>query len=376
MVSTASMTELMTIHADDLRDRLERREPLMVLDVRSQQERDEWSIPGSVHVDAIQALKAGDGHALDHLDLPAETEVVTVCGVGKAALFAAEQLWARGIKARSLAGGMKAWSLAWNAAELTVPDSAATVTQIRRTGKGCLSYLIGSDDEAAVIDASVEPEVYMDLAAERGRTITHVLDTHIHADHISRSRLLAEQTGARLMLPANGRAKVPFQPLADGDVLTFGSARLVALHTPGHTPESMSYLLDGHALFTGDTLFLTGVGRPDLEASANEARNRARLLWSSLQRLTALDPQAMVLPGHTSSPVAFDGKPVAATLMEIVRQVRAVRLPEEEFVETILSRLPPTPPNHAAIVALNETGSAPDVDPADLEAGANRCEIS
>lgn len=151
---------------------------------------------------------------------------------------------------------------------------------------------------------------------------------------------------------------------------------MTALRTPGHTPEATSYLLDESALFTGDTLFLAGVGRPDLEAGAGEARERARLLWASLRRVAALPPGILVLPGHTGRPVAFDGEPVTATLGEVTERIPILRLSETAFVETILARLPPTPPNHAAIVAFNETGGWPAGDPTDLEAGANRCAVS
>jgi glyoxylase-like metal-dependent hydrolase (beta-lactamase superfamily II) len=376
MMSSASITVQQTIDVGELRERLERHEPVTILDVRSREDRVEWAIPGSVHVDVYQALKTGDVHALDHLNLPPESEVVTVCGVGKAAAFAAERLRARGISARALAGGMKAWSLAWNVAEVRVPESTATVIQVRRTGKGCLSYLIGSGAEAVVIDASLNPDVYIDLAATQGWTITHVLDTHVHADHLSRGRALAEASGGVYYAPLMNRLAFAFEPMADRDYIAFGRSHLTTLATPGHTPESSSYLLDGRAILTGDTLFLSGVGRPDLEANTSEARERALLLWSSLQRLTALPPDTLVLPGHTSEPVPFDGTPIAASLSDVLQNVGALRLTAPDFVETILSRLPPTPPNHAAIVALNEAGRIPDGDPTDLEAGANRCAIS
>ena len=365
-----------TIEVDELRAMLEAREPVTVLDGRAAEDRAEWVIPGSVHVDAYAALQAGDPTALADVAMPRDAPVVTVCGAGKVSLVAMEQLQARGYDARSLAGGMKAWSLAWNTGEVPVPGSRATVIQVRRTGKGCLSYLVGSDDQAVVIDAALEPRVYTALAAERGWTITRVLDTHVHADHLSRSRQLAEMTGATLSLPEQDRVSYPFDPVRDGDALRVGGARLVALRSPGHTPESTSYLLEGRALFSGDTLFLAGVGRPDLEASAEEARVRARLLHASLRRLTALPAETIVLPGHTSEPVPFDGQPITATLGEVVDRVRALHLPEDEFVEAILGRIPPTPPNHARIVALNEAGELPEGDPTDLEAGANRCAVS
>jgi glyoxylase-like metal-dependent hydrolase (beta-lactamase superfamily II) len=187
---------------------------------------------------------------------------------------------------------------------------------------------------------------------------------------------LAEATGATPYLPDQDRVSYPFTPIRDGDTLGIGSSRIVALLTPGHTLESTCYVLDGNALFTGDTLFLTGVGRPDLEASAEEARTRARLLFGSLQRLTTLPAETLILPGHISEPAPFDGRPIAATLADVKSRVTMLSMSEDAFMDTILARIPPTPPNHAQIVALNEAGEMPQGDPTELEAGANRCAVS
>jgi glyoxylase-like metal-dependent hydrolase (beta-lactamase superfamily II) len=226
-----------------------------------------------------------------------------------------------------------------------------------------------------VVDASLEPEAYVELAKARGWTVRYVLDTHIHADHLSRSRALSQQTGAKLVLPPQQRATFPHEPLSGGAEIHFGSSTLRALHTPGHTLESTCYLIDERWLLTGDTLFLSAVGRPDLEANAEQARARALLLHSSLRRLFGLDPELLVLPAHTSSPIAFDRAPVTAAISS-VRE--SVRLPEsaEDFADYVLSRIPATPPNHHAIVAFNEAGELPAIDPTDLEAGANRCATS
>src|SRR5207302_2355777 len=115
---------------------------------------------------------------------------------------------------------------------------------------------------------------------------------------------------------------------------------------PGHTPESTCYLLDGKALFTGDTLFLASVGRPDLHASPNEVRDKARNLYRSLQRLLLLPPETIILPGHASEPVAFDGIPISALLRETQGRLDTLSMPEEAFVNLILARIPPTPPNY------------------------------
>ena len=124
------------IGAMTLRDMLERGERVAVVDVRKGEDRAEWFIPGSVHVEAYDALNAGDERAMEGLELPEDAPVVTVCGRGRSSAVAAEQLRRRGYEALSLEGGMKAWSLAWNTAEVPLSGSSAEVVQMRRTGKG------------------------------------------------------------------------------------------------------------------------------------------------------------------------------------------------------------------------------------------------
>lgn len=369
------MTAIPEISVDALRDMLDRAEPVTILDVRSTADRSEWRIPGSRHIDVYERLKAGDRTALDGLDVPADGPVVTVCGAGVVSLTAADLLRVRGIDAVSLRGGMKGWSLAWNAATVAVPESPATVIQVRRTGKGCLSYVVGCDGEAVVIDASVDPEVYLDLAWQHGWTITRVVDTHVHADHLSRSRALAERAGATYLLPQQDRVHFAYEPLRDGDTLRVGRSALRAIATPGHTNESMAYLLDERALFTGDTLFLASVGRPDLEATADETRARATALYRSLRQIELLPSNTIVLPGHVSEPVPFDGTPLAASLGDVRSRVDLLGEDEDGFVTSILGRIPPTPPNHHAIVQANEAGELPAGDVTELEAGANRCAV-
>jgi rhodanese-related sulfurtransferase len=157
-----------SVDAKTLREWLEKGQKVTVVDVRHAEDHAEWSVPGSLNFDAYDALKVGDPDAMNGLGVPTEGPVVTVCGAGRSSAVAAEQLRERGYEALTLEGGMKSWSLAWNAAEVPVPGSEANVIQVRRTGKGCLSYVVSSGGEAAVIDASVEPEVYVRLVEERG----------------------------------------------------------------------------------------------------------------------------------------------------------------------------------------------------------------
>jgi glyoxylase-like metal-dependent hydrolase (beta-lactamase superfamily II)/rhodanese-related sulfurtransferase len=367
-----------SISVDMLRRWLEDGQKVAVVDVRPITERAEWFIPGSIHIDAYEALKAQDPTALSTLDLPSDCPVVAVCIAGKVSQIAAAQLAARGLQVFSLEGGMKAWSLAWNIAEIPLMKSRSVrVIQIRRTGKGCLSYLIGSETQAIVIDASLEPQVYVDVAASYGWHIGAALETHIHADHISRSRQLAEYCQARLYLPQQQRVEYPFIALEDGATVALEAIHLTAIHTSGHTKESTCYRLENDVLFTGDTLFTGGVGRPDLSATnQGETRERAEALYHSLHLLLQLPSEMLVLAGHTSQPIPFDHTPIMTTLAQTYAHVDLLHAACPDFVQTLLERLPAVPPNYDQIVSINEIGLPPDLPPIELEAGANRCAIS
>src|SRR5512140_281194 len=365
------------ITAEELRRWLEEGRPVSVLDVRRAADRSEWSIPGRVHADVYDALWAGDTSALDSIDLPPDRPVVTVCNRGRTSLKARELLEKRGYHAISLAGGMKAWSLAWNKAEVPLSDKGQVrVIQFRRTGKGCLSYLVGSHGVAVVIDPSIDPQVYEAEARSLGWKIIASLDTHVHADHLTRSRLISSDLGSEVRLPETTRAGYPYRPLRDSEAIRVGDVDLTVMRTPGHTPESVCYRLDNRALFTGDTLFIAGVGRPDLEASASGAEKRAHALYRSLRHILSLSDEMLILPGHTGQPVPFDGRAITSTLAEVRDRVNTLPQEESAFVQHIMAHIPPTPPNHHEIVKMNEKGLFPKGDPTDLEAGANRCAVS
>jgi glyoxylase-like metal-dependent hydrolase (beta-lactamase superfamily II) len=364
------------VGVDTLRQWLDEHRDVAVLDVRTTEDRVEWSIPGSIHVDAHDALLQGQPGTLATLPFSASQPIVTVCGSGRLSEAAADVLSARGLDACSLIGGMKAWSLAWNTADVPTSDAHTHVVQVRRTGKGCLSYVVASGDEAAVIDPSLASRVYLDLARAHRWRIRYVLDTHIHADHLSRARQLATMSGAQLLLPEQCRVRFPFTSIGDRDRLSVGTSTLTAHPTPGHTPESISYVFNDEAVMTGDTLSTRSVGRPDLVADADNSRTRARALFRSLSWLRSLTPSTLILPGHTSEPIPFDGRPIVACVSDIDVWLSEWLASEDAFVDRLVSRLPPTPPNFARIVELNESGVLPSGDTTDLEAGANRCAVA
>src|SRR5688572_7854202 len=173
---------------------------------------------------------------------------------------------------------------------------------------GCLahaSYLIGDRGEAAVVDPARDVQMYLDEAAAHGLAIRWVLETHLHADFVSGHRELAARTGATIAIGCKAEAAYPHRGLCDGDEIRIGDVRVRALETPGHTPESLCFLVferasdpSPWAVLTGDTLFVGDVGRVDILSSRLPVQELAGLMYDSLRRLLLLPDQTRVYPAH------------------------------------------------------------------------------
>ena len=365
------MEKIITVK--ELQEKLSKHENVFILDVRPTDQRKEWKIADSIHIDAYEQLNAGDDTALDIVEVPQDSIVVTVCAAGRTSLLASKLLQRKGVPAYSLKGGMKAWNYAWNTAEIEV--DSVKIFQVRRTAKGVLSYVVGSSDEAIVIDASLDPHVYQKIAEDNGWNIMYVTDTHVHADYVSRTRDLAMATGAKHLMIDKAKVEFSYVGVADGDLIKFGNAELEVLHTPGHTWESSTFKLADSVIFTGDTLFIDSVGRPDLKADAAEGIEKAKALYKSLTHLLSLNADILVLPAHTSNTIAFDGKLIGDTIKVVKSRVKAIQLNEAEFADYTSSKLPQTPPNYLTIAGINKRGSYESYQLSDLEAGGNHCAI-
>ena len=367
------MTEVKTINANTLRNWLELGHPLSILDIRPMNERLEWYIPQSIHVNAYEKLKNNDFAAFKGLHLDKNVPIVTFCAGGKMSLTAAKLLAIQGYDTYSLEGGLKAWSLAWNTA--SIPFENFEIIQFRRTGKGCLSYMIIANNEAVIVDASLDIAVYESFLKTKNAVLKYVIETHIHADHLSRSRQLAENNTAQLYLPMPNTVTFAFENIELDTVFKIGNISIFPFKTAGHTLESTSFNIENKVLLTGDTLFTNGVGRPDLKADTEGVKEKSKLLFQSLQKLLSFDDTMIVLPSHTSQPIEFDNIPIQTTLGK-VKSLPMLQISENEFMDTILNRIPPTPTNYLSIVEKNIKGDFSDINPIDLEAGANRCAIS
>jgi len=233
---------------------------------------------------------------------------------------------------------------------------------------GCAAYVFGCGGLGlgAVVDPQLHDlDTYVGFAAAKGLRITHVIDTHIHADHRSGGRALAERTGARYCLHRSADVSFAFTPLDDGEQIELGNTRLRVIHTPGHTPESIALVVtdlrrgpEPWFVLTGDTLFVGAVGRPDLPGRARE--NAAELHTTLHEKLLALPDDVEVYPAHFSGSVCgagMSGKP-SSTIGFEKRFNPMLSMPREAFVDA-LTDVPPKPAEMADILRVNQGRSAP-----------------
>jgi hydroxyacylglutathione hydrolase len=228
--------------------------------------------------------------------------------------------------------------------------------------RGCAAYLFGCGTLAkgAVVDARADDiDSYIEFADAKGLRLTHVIDTHIHADHRSGGPELAHRVGAQYCIHEAADVTFPFAALHDGDQIELGNSRLRVLHTPGHSPESVCLLItdltrgaDPWFVLTGDTLFVGAVGRPDLPGRARE--NAAQLHASLHEKLLMLPDDVEIFPGHFSGSVCgagLSGKPMTTVGFE-KRWNPMLSLERDAFVDK-LADVPPKPADMERVLAFN-----------------------
>jgi len=347
-----------------------------VLDVRDEDDYEEWQIPDSRNVPVYDQLLEYDYSGLeDHLDeLPKDEEIAVVCVAGVTSARAADFLRNHGYDAKSVPDGMNDWGRLHREYDVGGVDG---VLQLVRPGTGCVSYLVHDDGEAVVVDPSQYVDRYLSVADDRDLDIVGVADTHAHADHVSGARRLAGELDVPYYLHGEDGGELDeITELEGGDSISVGDRTLDVRFTPGHTPGSVSFRF-GDALLSGDTLFLRSVGRPDLEDSSEDAvRSAAGRLFDSLDELTDLHEDTVVLPGHFSDeelrPLATElGELEAETTNELLSYVEDGD--EQAFTETIVESLSDEPANYNEIKQINWGKEQPGGDVESLELGPNNC---
>lgn len=387
----------MEIEAGELKQKIDRGDDVYILDVRTPQEYEAWKISYNKYRDPplipIDQLFSSTEMALKHV--PKDKEIITVCAHGNRSMMAARLLSELGFNVKSVKGGMAQWNNIYDIAMM--PDDGnlpATIWQVRRISKGCIGYIVSSknDKNAVVIDPTCAiEESFMKVANDNLLNITKVIDTHMHADHVSGVSRLARVAGADIYVSSSEGYKIQddigltVHQIKDNDKISISDGiHLQAIHVPGHTKGSMSLGLTleggnytGHYLFTGDTLFVDGIGRPDLRDKAEEYAND--LYDSYHQRIFKNFPNdTTILPTHfnSGSIVLEHEKPIYDTLEAIKNRVKLFSETKEEFIKALVGTISPRPSNYKTITEINKNIIPCDqIEMGDLEAGPNSCAL-
>jgi len=369
------------VTAADITKKIINKEKMFILDVRNKDDFADWKIEGEniehLNVPYFELLDGVDG-IIDQI--PTDEPVTVVCAKEGSAQMVAEMLDEKGIDTSYLTGGMKTWSEHLEPVKIGDLEDGGEIYQFIRIGKGCLSYMVISNGEAAIIDPVRMTDVFIDFAKEKDVKITHVLDTHLHADHISGGRLLREATDATYWLPPKDASEVTYDysPLVDGNVINIGQAKIEInpVYSPGHTIGSTSFIVDDAYLLTGDILFIDSIGRPDLAGRADEWVDDLRETLYTLYR--NLSENLVVLPAHFMivEELNDDGS-VAKTLGTLFKENHGLNIEDdEEFRKTVTEGLPPQPNAFQDIRQVNMGKLDPDEDTqVEMEIGPNRCAV-
>lgn len=352
-----------------------------ILDVRNQDDYAQWQVEGTrpVPMKNVPIWVAVEESESLAEEIPDGT--VVVCAHGNGSDLLLDVLADEGREVVNLAGGTAAWAELLVPREITGLPDGMVGYQVLRPAKACLSYVIGVPGQGCiVVDPARFPKAYLDLARRHDMSITHVIDTHIHADHISGGPALAQQVGAAYHVPIQDAGRTsPFAdaPLADGEVLDLGDAQVevLAISTPGHTPGSTCIAIPGHLILTGDTVFVRGLGRPDLTGKASELA--AELFHTIHERLAPLDRSTRVMPAHWTLMEEIDDQGMVQTTLG---QVFDSALMNEEdmaaFIQEVITSLPSAPDFYDTIRLVNSGRPATAEEIETLEIGKNQCAAS
>ncbi len=402
MVDTPNETTESSIVAHDLKAKLDRRDPIIVFDVRGRDAVESWGVEGRGNLKTINVpyremvppggvddepiVKIQD-YVQTHLrdELTTDAEVVSVCAQGVSSMDVTEALRGLGYTAETLRGGMEAWGRFYDI-QTVAEDDRLGIYQVTRPARGCISHVVVSKGQAVVVDPLRHVDTYIDLVRERSAEILFVLDTHAHADHISGGPALAERLNVPYHLHPYDAihpldvlpAEIDYAFVDDGQTFQLGDVEIEALHIPGHTLGNLAYLVDGKYLTTGDSVFIDSIARPDL---GGQGETWAPLHYRSLKRILALPEETVVLPGHFSGPdEAGDDALFADTLGNVARRnegLLKVQEGESAFVDYILESLPTFPDEYVEIKRVNAGLIEPDERKAsELETGRNVCAVS
>ena len=357
-----------------------------LLDVRNNEEFGRFKVEGPnlskmINVPYIEFIEMEE-ESVAKVEVPKDESVRIVCAKEGSAKFVGEILANNGwTDVRYLEGGIKTWGNML-APKLIASQNGYKLYQFIRPGKASCSYGLIFKDELAVFDPSRNTDFYQGFAAENGCKLVKTFETHLQADYISGSRQLSANTGAQIIGNENDFQGAAFEYKAVDDQETFsfsqGGPEIKAIHMPGHTPGSTSYLIDGQFLISGDMVFILSIGRPDLGGKAEEW---AILLYNTLKtKIAELSDDIIILPGHYIEWSEANSDQMFIDTLGSIKQknsdIYGIQA-EDRFVQFIIDNMRKQPDEYAEIRKVNAgLLNVDDEDQEIMDLGKNECAAS
>lgn len=370
---------LSSYEAKDLFQWLTDKEDILVVDVRNEKDFSRFQVESPYPFDMTN-VSYYDFMEIEEesvAKVPKGRAIRIVCAKEGSAKYVGEILVKHGFDdVRYLTGGIKTWG------NLLVPKAVRegddySLYQFIRPGKASCSYGLCSGNEMMLFDPSRNVDFYLDFAKSKNCTITKTFETHLQADYIAGSRQIAEQTGADFFggIDFDG-TKAGHKAVTDNEIHRFGNGGpdVKVLFTPGHTPGSLTFIVDNTYMLSGDTVFIQSIGRPDLGGQVDEW---AVLLFNTIQQVAKLDDSLLVLPGHYMEWAEADEDLIfCLTFRQVKDRNKDVfsMTEEKDFIQYIKDNMRQQPPEYALIRLANGNMEQYDIDKQEeLDLGKNEC---
>ena len=378
------MMEVQSFTAHDLFTWLTHKDDFLLLDVRNDVEFGRFKVEGPYPIDMVNVpyMEFIEMEDASVARVPKGKKVRIVCAKEGSSKFVGEILVNHGFKdVAHMKVGIKAWGNLLEPVRVA-QGNGYDLYQFRRPGKASCSYGLISGTEMMVFDPAKDFQFYLDFAREKGCAITKTFETHRQADYISGSDMLRQHAGAEIVAPEEDFqvAKFPYTPARDGDRHHFraGGPAVDVIHTPGHTPGSTCYRVDGKYLVTGDTVFIKSIGRPDLGGMAEDWS--AMLFKTMTEILLKLDDRTVILPGHYMEWDEADENLIFAAPMGTIKAANAdiySIADEKAFFAFIQANMRPQPEEYAKIREINAGLVDADEEQQEImDIGKNECAAS
>jgi len=369
--------------ADELYTWVVEKQDFVLLDVRNDKDFNRFKVEGPYPIEMLNVSYFDFMEIEDECvaKMPAkDTPVRIVCAKEGSAQFVAEILEKHGFTdVRYLSGGIKSWGNLL-VPKLLNPDEDYELYQFIRPGKGSCSYGLLFNGELILFDPTRDVDYYLGFAKDQGAAIVKTVETHLQADYIAGSRMIAEATGARFYANEGdfSGAKIDYTKLQDGDQIGFDNGpSVLVIFSPGHTPGSTMFVIDQRYVISGDIIFIKSIGRPDLGGKVDEWSGT---LFNTITSIKSMDESITVLPGHYIDWNEADNRlNFARTLSEVKKINESIYAidNENDFLEFIKSHMREQPAEYATIRLVNANLEVVDDEKAEvLDLGKNECAAS